>query len=54
MNKITNNFGLIWNFVDMIYVKGIFNPMMDFKQTLSNWKWLNDIIVGYIYIYIYI
>jgi len=34
MNEIINDFGLISNFIYVIYVKGIFNPTMNFKKIL--------------------
>lgn len=45
MNEVTNSFGLIWNFVYMIYVKETFNSTMNFKKTLYNQKLLNGVIV---------
>ena len=36
MNEITNDFGLIWNFINMIYVKETFNSMISFKKILFN------------------
>jgi len=37
INKVTNEFELIWNFVCEIYEKEIFNLTVDFKKTFS-WK----------------
>ena len=49
MNEVVNNFGWIWNIVYMICVKGTFNLTVDLKKTLSNWRLLNNVIVGQSY-----
>lgn len=36
MKEVANDFGLIWNFAYVIYVKGTFNIMLSFKKTLSS------------------
>jgi len=38
MNEGANDFGLIWNFTYVIYVKETFNLTVSFKKILSNWK----------------
>ena len=36
MDEVTDDFGLIRNFTYKIYVKGTFNPTMNFKKILSS------------------
>ena len=43
--KASNDFGLIWNFVYMIFVKETINQKVSFKKTLSNSKLKNDVII---------
>ena len=46
INELTDDFGLIWNFTYIIFVKEIFNLTLNFKKILINWKLYNDVIIA--------